>query len=272
MTQYPLGRYVNHDPRSRAFAFDTSGITVASVRHTRHIPVLDQGNLGSCTGNAGTGALGTEPFYQTLAAGTVLDESYAVSLYSDATKVDSVPGYYPPTDTGSDGLSVAKVLKSRGLVSGYQHTFTFDDALKALSVTPLLFGTDWYNNFFEPDSSGIISIGKNDYVAGGHEVVLDEIDIERQLIGATNSWSTDWGVDGRFYIPFDLFKQLLAQQGDIVVLVPVTSPAPAPAPAPDAGFQLWTSLEGWAKARHSGSNKKAAQAVLAWAKSQGYTS
>jgi hypothetical protein len=33
---------------------------------TRRIPVLDQGDLGSCTGNAATGVLGSEPFYGTL--------------------------------------------------------------------------------------------------------------------------------------------------------------------------------------------------------------
>lgn len=40
---YPLGRNVNHDPRSRAYVFDTTGITVQSVKHARRIPVLDQG-------------------------------------------------------------------------------------------------------------------------------------------------------------------------------------------------------------------------------------
>jgi hypothetical protein len=34
----------------------------------RVVPILDQGELGSCTSNAGTGALGTQPFYQAAGA------------------------------------------------------------------------------------------------------------------------------------------------------------------------------------------------------------
>jgi hypothetical protein len=47
------------------------------------------GELGSCTGNAGTGALGTQPFYQaagrnalTVADDAQLCEKFAVKLYS----------------------------------------------------------------------------------------------------------------------------------------------------------------------------------------------
>lgn len=269
---YPLGRYVNHDPRSRLYKFDTTGIEIVSVRHSRRIPVLDQGNLGSCTGNAATGHLGTDPFFDLVPKTDVLNETFAVGVYSDATKIDSVPGSYPPTDTGSDGVSVAKVLKNRGLINGYTHTFTLDDALKALSTQPVIMGTNWYNSFFTPSSDGVISILPNDYVAGGHEIVLDEIDATRKLVGATNSWGTGWGLQGRFYMSFDLVSRLLSEQGDITAFVPLSSPAPTPTPAPDADFQLWTDIKDWALSRHSGSNKVAAQKIVAWAKVKGYTS
>lgn len=280
-TPYPLGRTVNHDPRNRFYAFDTTGITVVSVKHNRRIPVLDQGNLGSCTGNATVGALGTDPFYATVNSKVQLNETLAVKIYSQATVIDDAPGSYPPDDTGSDGISVAKVAKSLGYISGYTHTFNFDDALKALSTQPVIIGINWYNNFFTPDANGVISIGANDYVAGGHEVVLDEIDVQRQLVGGTNSWGESWGLNGRFYIAFDLFKRLLSEQGDVTAFVPLTQPAPtpvpptpvpvpAPVPGPDAGFQLWQDIRGWATARHSGSNKVAAAKVVAWAKSNGW--
>lgn len=298
MTEYQLGRYVNHDPRSLAYKFDTAGITPKSVKHTRRIPVLDQGHLGSCTGNATVGALGTDPIFDTLPGTAILDENLAVQIYSKATELDSVPGSYPPTDTGSDGVSVAKAAQGYGFISGYTHTFNFDDAIAALSTQPVIIGINWYHNFFYPDADGTLFIGVNDYVAGGHEVVLDELDMENQRVGGTNSWGTGWGADGRFYISFDLFKRLLAEQGDVTVFVPVTKPAPVPtppAPVPptpptpvpptpvpptpptppspgDAGFQLWSSVKGWALAPHYGRTKTVSQALLKWARSQGYIS
>lgn len=231
-----LGRNVVHDPRSRRFPFRApAGLTLVSVRHERFIPVLDQGSLGSCTGNAGTGALGTHPVFLTLAEAlrSLLDQSYAVQLYSDATKIDPWQGSWPPDDTGSDGLSIAKVLKSRGLISGYLHTFTFEDMQAALQTSPVLLGINWYNRFFSPDAQGVISTGSGDYVAGGHEIIVDEIDMENQRFGATNSWGSGWGVNGRFYIPFDLMRRLLSENGDVVVLVPNTEPAPEPIPEPE---------------------------------------
>jgi hypothetical protein len=176
-----LGRHVNHDPRSRQFAFDGSNVSLKTAKHQRYIPVLDQGDLGSCTGNAATGWLGTSVGWASIAALTpilsttdvVQDEKFAVQLYSDATKADPYPGDYPPEDTGSDGLSVAKVLKARGLISGYTHTFSLDDALSALSTQPVIIGINWYESMFDPASNGLVTISPRSPVAGGHEVVLE---------------------------------------------------------------------------------------------------
>jgi hypothetical protein len=237
-----LGRHVNHDPRSRQFAFDGSNVSLKTAKHQRYIPVLDQGDLGSCTGNAATGWLGTSVGWASIAALTpilsttdvVQDEKFAVQLYSDATKADPYPGDYPPEDTGSDGLSVAKVLKARGLISGYTHTFSLDDALSALSTQPVIIGINWYESMFDPASNGLVTISPRSPVAGGHEVVLDEIDVEQKVVGSTNSWGTGWGVDGRFYMTFDTLGRLLGEDGDCTVFVPVNKPAPTPTPAPPA--------------------------------------
>jgi hypothetical protein len=67
-----LGRHVLHDSQSRRFPVDTAGLSIVSVRHTRRIAILDQGQLGSCTGNAGVGCLGTDPYYGTLAPSRLL--------------------------------------------------------------------------------------------------------------------------------------------------------------------------------------------------------
>jgi hypothetical protein len=57
-----LGRHVEHDPRSRKFgaAPERMSGTRDYVLHRRHGQILDQGDLGSCTGNALTGAANTD--------------------------------------------------------------------------------------------------------------------------------------------------------------------------------------------------------------------
>jgi len=232
-----LGRHVRHDSRSLAYAYPEvdDPTTLKSIRHERYIPTLNQGNLGSCTGNAATGALGSGVFWD--AGKTVLsatdeetDEQYAVSVYSDATKIDSADGSYPPTDTGSDGISVAKILQSRGLISGYQHAFSLNATLNALAKQPVIIGVAWFSDMFNPDEDG--RIHPTGTVEGGHEVVLDELDVENQRVWIHNSWGDEWGVEGRCYLTWDDLDYLLQNQGDCTIFTPVHEPAPTPAPGP----------------------------------------
>jgi hypothetical protein len=239
-----LGRHVRHDPASLAYQVPARSTgTLTSVRHTRQIPVLDQGNLGSCCGNAAEGALGTTPFLEAIPK-TVLgrptgnaqvDEDQAVALYSAATVLDSYGGSYPPTDSGSDGLSVAKAAKAAGLISGYRHATSLEAALTALAAQPVIAGIDWYDSFDTPDPSGLITIAKKASVRGGHEFVLDELDVERRRVWFTNSWGGGWGLLGRASLSWDDFGRLLDEQGDVTAFVPLSQPAPSPTPDPGTG-------------------------------------
>lgn len=281
-----FGRHVNHDPRSKQFAFDGRTVQLQNVKHKRYIPVLDQGQLGSCTGNAGTGALGTSGVWETInhqllsVTDAVLDEKFAVQLYSDATQIDDyTAGNYPPQDTGSDGLSIAKVLKSRGLISGYQHTFTLNDALAALVTRPVIIGVNWYDSMMSTDSRGFLNIAANSTLAGGHEVVLDEINVDQQYVGGTNSWSESWGIGGRFFLSFATLERLLKEDGDCTVFVPVNQPAPTPAPVPPAPGPVnpiapvefpWADVNPWIDSPHVWSRAtKAANAMKKWRSAQG---
>jgi hypothetical protein len=259
------GRHVHHDSESLRYPFDTTGITIKSVRWQRQVPVFDQKNLGSCTGNAGLGCLGTNPFFSTVFGETVypFGEPGAIKVYSDATKIDDAPGQYPPTDTGSDGLSVAKVLQKAGLISGYQHTFTLDDALKALQVVPLIVGTEFLADMETPDAEGIVSV--SGAVLGGHEYVLDEYDETRGLAGFSNSWSAGWGLDGRFYVPAEQFGDLLKKQGDVVAFTPNTQPAPQPTPDPaESTDEVFAQqLHAWLNT-HPRNNKQVQSAAETW--------
>jgi hypothetical protein len=190
----------------------------------RVLPILDQGQLGSCTGNAGTGALGTQPFYDAVgkdALGEAANdadagEKFAVELYSEATHLDPYAGSYPPDDTGSSGLAICKALKARGTISGYRWARSPYGLVRLLQDGPVLQGMPWYNAFFEPDSDGYIDSNRHwrtSGVAGGHEVEavgiqLDTNDAFNSTVVYCNSWSTTWGQDGRFKMRLRTYEQL----------------------------------------------------------------
>lgn len=243
-----LGRNVLHDSRSLDYQVQPrSASTLRSVRHQTRIPILDQGNylppggtnrisLGSCTGNAGTNILGTDKFLATDVVKKVLsltdadlDEAFAVAVYSLSTTLDPYSGTYPPNDTGSNGLSVAKALQKMGLISGYQHATSLAAALTALSDQPCMAGTVWHGDMFNPMPNGRLKITGS--IEGGHEYKLDELDVENRRVWILNQWG-DWGINGRAWLSWDDFGTLLANQGDCTVLTPVTQPAPTPSPAP----------------------------------------
>jgi hypothetical protein len=223
-----LGRHQWLDGRSLAFMVENSAAAMSgsltSQLWDRVLPILDQGDLGSCTGNAGIGALGTQPFLDAVgrsALGDSIDdpvaaEKLAVDLYSDATKVDAFPGVYPPVDEGSSGLAICRVLRTSGTIGGYRWARTAHGFLRLLQSGPVLQGMPWYNAFFHPDDEGFIDGDprwRSSGLGGGHEVEaigveLDEDDVFNSAIVYCNSWGTRWGVDGRFRMRLRTYEQL----------------------------------------------------------------
>ena len=264
-----LGRHIEHDPRSLAYAHGVlPKSAIKSVEWTRRIPILDQGNLGSCTGNAGTGVLGTDSAGRTatttvtisaagaaashglfIAGDHALDEAFAVALYSLATILDGVSGTYPPTDTGSTGLGVGKALKALGLAGGYTHAFSIAALNSALQAGPVMIGIEWLNSMFDTATDGRILLDKASGVAGGHELELSRFDAATGEYWVPNSWNTLWGDKGWGYLTTADLAWLLSQQGDVTVPALTAAPPPTPAPAdPDLAFALaahtWLTAKG----------------------------
>jgi hypothetical protein len=208
--EHRLGRHVHHDDRSRTFMAKQAPALKTTV-HQRRCTAFQQGNVGSCTGNALAGMLMTQPYYK---PNRVLDESVAKLFYSEATKLDTVPGSWPPNDTGSSSLAVMKAARNCGFIKSYSWTYAMADALAATVLRPGIFGCNWYDSFDHPDSDGVVTITPNAYVRGGHEVELAAIDVERKMIGLWNSWG-DWGpMHGQFLMSWSTFDRLLHEQGD----------------------------------------------------------
>jgi len=206
-----LGRVVQHDPRSRAYPATLGALRTITHRH--YGPVLDQGQIGSCTGNAAADALNTTPLRH---GRRLLTEVDARTLYHEATVLDGFPGTWPPTDTGSSGLGVAKAVVKAGWATGYTHAFGLDHALAALVLAPVIVGTNWHDSMFTPDSKGFIH--PSGAVVGGHEYALVGLDVKRARVTMLNSWSASWGINGRAYITFADLGALLADQGDVIAL------------------------------------------------------
>ena len=215
-TPYPLGRHVEHDPRSLAYALPITApiAPLRTILHRSYGLPFDQGNLGSCTGNAMAGAVNSLPLHKTGAR--VLKEADAVDLYSTATRLDAFPGAYPPTDTGSSGLAVAKAAKQKGLIKSYWHAFSMPQILAAIQLRPVIIGIPWYERMFDPTHDGFVRIGGE--VAGGHEVLIRGYVAARNpyLLGM-NSWGYEWGpLGGAFKMFVNDLVQLIYQDGDCI--------------------------------------------------------
>jgi hypothetical protein len=218
-----LGRHVEHDEKSRAFAFGVSVTAMVDIKNTRHHRLggpLNQGDIGSCTGNATAGACNTVPLHHKLEH--LLKEPQAVELYALATVLDGFDGTYPPDDTGSSGLAAAQAAQQKGYITSYKHAFSVEEAVAALMVSPVITGVNWYEGFDSPDQHGMVSIAGQ--VRGGHEFEVLGIEIngtlDASIVEAENSWGTDWGKHGRFYFTVATWRQLLNEDGDVTVLVP----------------------------------------------------
>lgn len=226
-----LGRHVQHDTRSRDFAF-----TVAEAKQevdtfwTDEAPVLNQGDIGGCVGWTGADILNTDPFAKVRAAkngGKFYTDADGLKFYEAATRADSIAGQYKPDDTGSSGLGLAKALKNLGLIDRYTHAFSWDAFVQAILTQPVALGTLWTKKMFTPTKDGVAHVGTltDANIAGGHEYMARGISFSRSLVLCRNHWEPTWDghqqaekEPGEFWLTFADLKTLLANQGDVTVL------------------------------------------------------
>jgi hypothetical protein len=208
-----LGRQVEHDDRSWQYPAPMAA-ALCSVEHKRHYKPFNQGDIGMCTGVSAVEMLMTAPFWK---RGRALDLDNARSIYAAASKVDGIRGVFPPDDVGSSGLAVMKVCKKRRYIKEYRHAFGFDQTLRALMLAPVIAGINWYEGFDKPSRSGECKLAGS--MRGGHEIVLDAVDVERKRVWGSQSWGPDWGEGGRFFFSFATLEQLLHEDGDITTAI-----------------------------------------------------
>jgi hypothetical protein len=290
----PLGRNINHDPRSLRFliAPKTVDVTPQTVFWPRRIPLVNQGlpepGVGSCTLSSSIGVLGSDPFWATLPddvkrqlSTPTTAQQFAVELYSETTAKDPFPGTYPPEDTGSDGNSAASTLRDHGLIAGWQHITSIAAAEVAIQRAPFITGTVWLAGMDRPDRTGLVN--PTGTAEGGHEYQCFGREVARDRWWFWQTWGEHFGVEppvpeiaaavpglGAWALTTKSLAYLLDQQGDATQFVPRTEPAPTPAPEPAETAAFPTELvEPWLDGKHyTVRERKAADAVDAWLSSR----
>lgn len=233
LQDHRLGRHVEHDSRSRNFAFMlTPPPKQIDTFWSDSAPVLDQGDIGGCVGWTGADILNTDLFIPLRKAknnAKAYTDQDALKFYELATHKDDISGYYPRVDSGSSGLGLAKALQSLGLIDRYSHCFTWNQFLAAIQIQPVALGTTWTNDMFNPDRHGVVRVGSlnESNIVGGHEYMCRGISFTKSLVLCRNHWGPTWNTKGdlpklrgEFWLPFSDLKELLSSknQGDVTVL------------------------------------------------------
>jgi C1A family cysteine protease len=192
------------------------------------LPVQDQGNLGSCTSFAITGALealekiDNKPqnklselfvyYNERTIEGTINYDSGATlrdgikSLVKFGTCNESLWPYAIKKYTKKPTLSAYLNGKSH-LITSYYRLNTLVDIQNCLKQGyPFVLGIAVYESF-ESDSvsqTGIVPMpGPNESCLGGHAVCCCGIDLNKKVCIVRNSWTSGWGDKGYFYLPID---------------------------------------------------------------------
>lgn len=167
---------------------------------------LDQGQTGTCEGNAWTNVLiagpTTHPSYEAF-ADAVAAESWAQQVYVDATGDTTL-------QQGATTRSILRVLIARGLIAAYARCAAVEDVYQALQHGPVGFAMPWYYSMDRPVAqygNYYLHADEASGIRGYHEVALTGIDPAPDSgppwVRMENSWGRGWCADGTARIAFD---------------------------------------------------------------------
>jgi C1A family cysteine protease len=190
--------------------------------------VEDQGNLGSCTGNALAGAI---EFLERKDRVLFVDASRLFIYYNERAMEGTVK-----SDSGAMIRDGIKTLKNIGVcsemrwpyiiskfsikpgtacykealkrrITSYHRILTLDEMRVCLAEGfPFVFGFTVYESFESPEvaKTGIVPMPQpSERTLGGHAVVAVGYDDGQRRFIVRNSWGTAWGQKGYFTIPYE---------------------------------------------------------------------
>jgi C1A family cysteine protease len=191
-------------------------------------PVADQGQLGSCTGNALAGAL---EFLEMKDNVPYIDLSRLFIYYDERAFEHTVA-----SDSGAQIRDGIKTLAKQGVcsetcwpydiskftvkpaspcykeaaahkITSYQRIQTVDEMRTCLADGyPFVFGFSVYESFESQEvaQTGVVQMPQpSEQQVGGHAVVGVGYDDSQNRFIVRNSWGENWGMKGYFTIPYD---------------------------------------------------------------------
>jgi C1A family cysteine protease len=190
--------------------------------------VEDQGNLGSCTGNALAGAV---EFLERKDNVRFIDASRLFIYYNERAMERTIK-----SDAGAMIRDGIKTLKNQGVcserswpyiiskfavklgaacykealkrkITSYHRILTLDEMRTCLAEGfPFVFGFTVYESFESQEvaHSGVVQIPQpNERSLGGHAVLAVGYDDVQKRFIVRNSWGTGWGQKGYFTLPYE---------------------------------------------------------------------
>jgi C1A family cysteine protease len=200
---------------------------------TQMPPVYDQGQIGSCTGNATSAAIDYNesregrPFitpsrlfiYYNARAIEGSTASDAGASVRDVIKGVATLGTCTEVEWPYNPVDVVVTPSAKSYADALPHVVTnyasvggqagpsVDDLCEQLAGgEPIVFGISVYDSF-ESDAvaaTGLVPMpGINDKLEGGHCVLIVGYDDSRKLFEIRNSWGCSWGDNGYFWLPYE---------------------------------------------------------------------
>lgn len=170
--------------------------------------VLDQGQTPHCVG------FGWAQWGNTLPIDDRFGNADGDRIYAECKVIDGEPG----AQDGSDVRSGAKAMLARKRLAAYAFAKSVDEARAWVQAHgPVVFGTDWTDDMFSPDASGLVEA--TGAVAGGHcYVCVGDLPSQGMLL-FQNSWGDSWGQHGRFKMHYETAATLLGKNGEACAAV-----------------------------------------------------
>lgn len=229
--------WIKDKPDNRDYSLTLPQIVLPGEVDLRPLcsPIVDQGQLGSCTANAIAGALEfdqikqQEPlvpvsrlfiyYNERVIEGTVGNDSGA--QIRNGVKSVATTGYCAEADWpyvidryAQQPPNIAYVDAGKTHAYQYRKVAIGVTALKTALAAgyPVVFGFTVYDSF-ESDivaHSGVVPLPhRGESVLGGHAVVAVGYNTAHKQIYCRNSWGTGWGASGYFFMPEAYFTPQL---------------------------------------------------------------